>query len=80
MTCSRLHHHPCRFPVDRGSHESSCEQQCRITPYHSHITGGADNEQEVNSKSEAGFILIVSKASKRRTSKVAVAAKEKVTA
>jgi hypothetical protein len=40
------------------------------------------NEQEVNSKSEVGFIPVVSKASKRRARKAAAAAaaKEKVTA
>jgi hypothetical protein len=38
------------------------------------------DEQELNSKSEAGFIPVVTKASKRRANKVAAAAKEKVTA
>jgi hypothetical protein len=38
------------------------------------------NEQEVNSMSEEGFILVLYKASKRRARRAAAAAKEKTTA
>jgi hypothetical protein len=61
--------------MDRGSHGCSCESL--------HTTATSPvvlaNEQELNSKSEAGFNPIVTKASNRRARKVAVAAKEKVT-